>query len=155
MLINNIVRQCAVVTVGFMFAANVNIPATFAQSPSERSLYQAGYNAGQRLQQEGFSLNTLEGAPYYETFLESEEIITVGVDIPSTGNYILLVGGDDDTVDLDVYFPQINASDVTFGNTAFIDFQVLRPGEFSYEIDMLDCRTVNCGVYAVLLKVGY
>lgn len=154
MFIKDIVRQCASVTAGFAIAMGSSIPAVFAQSASEISLYQAGYNAGIRLQQEGFSLNSLEGVPYYDVFLESGEAITVRVNVLHTGDYVLLVGGDNDTDDLDVYFPQVNASDVTFGRTAFINFNVFRPGEFFYEMDMRNCGTANCGVVAVLLKAG-
>ena len=70
------------------------------------------------------------------------------------GVAIALLVGDDDTVDLDVYFPQIGIEDVTYGPTGLIEFTVTQPGEFVYEIDMLECETVNCGVYAVLLTVG-
>lgn len=153
MFIKDIVRQCAGVTAGFAIAVGGSVPAAFAQSASEASLYQAGYNAGARLQAEGYSLNTLDGVPYYNAFLESGESQTVRVNIPSTGSYVLLIGGDDDTVDLDLYFPQINASDTTFGRTAFINFDVSRTGEFFYEIDMQNCQTSNCGVFAVLLRV--
>lgn len=154
MFTNAIVRRSVTVTAGLAIALTSSASVTLAQSASEVSMYQAGYNAGQRLQQEGFSLDNLDGAPYYTDFLEDGEVSSISVNIPSTGNYILLVGGDDDTADLDVYFPQINANDVTFGRTAFINFDVTRPGEFVYEIDMLDCQTPNCGVYAVLLRVG-
>lgn len=154
MSISGIVRQCAGVAAGCVVAVGASTSVALAQSASEASLYQAGYNAGLRLQQEGFELTSLDGAPYYDGFLENREIRTISVSIPRPGEYILLVGGDDDTVDLDLYFPQINASDVSYGNTAFINFNVSRPGEFVYEVDMINCRTVNCGIHAVLLRVG-
>lgn len=154
MSINSIVRQCAGVAAGCVLAMGGSTSVALAQSASEASLYQAGYNAGVRLQQEGFELTSLDNAPYYDGFLEHREVRTISVSIPRSGEYVLLVGGDDDTADLDVYFPQINASDVSYGNTAFINFNVSRPGEFYYEIDMINCRTANCGVHAVLLRVG-
>ena len=124
-----------------------------AQSASEVSMYEAGLNAGERLAAEGYDLYSLETAPYYTAFLKGGQNQTVTVDIPRTGSYILLVGGDNDTVDLDLYFPQVSARDVTFGNTAFINFDVYRPGRFTYNINMLNCQAVNCGVYAVLLSI--
>ncbi len=146
-------RQLAGVTAGCAIVVSGTASAGLAQNATEEAMYQAGYNAGMRLQAEGYDLNTLEGAPYYADFLRSGDVYTISVDIPSTGDYLLLIGGDDDTVDLDVYFSQIGANDTTFGPTGLIEFTVTQPGEFAYEIDMLDCAAANCGVYAVLLTV--
>jgi len=145
-------RQWAGVTLGLAMAAATSAPVV-AQS-SDDYLYQAGYNAGVRLQQEGYSLNNLDGAPYYESYLDDGEVRTITVDISRTGNYVLVIGGDDDTVDLDAYFSQIGANDTTMGPTAFFDFNVTQPGRFSYQIDMVNCATPSCAVYAVLLSVG-
>ena len=153
MSLNSVGRQLVGVTAGVAIAIAGTASATYAQSASEDSMYQAGYNAGVRLQEAGYSLNSLEGAPYYTAFLETGDVNTVSVDIPYAGEYVLLIGGDYDTVDLDVYFPQVGASDTTFGPTGLIEFTVTQPGEFIYEIDMLNCDAGNCGVYAVLLTV--
>ena len=155
MIIKNIVRQCMGFSTGFAIVLGGIASPVFAQSASENSIYEAGYNAGQRLVREGFSLRTLEGVPYYNAFLESGDIRTVRVNIPRPGNYVLLVGGDNDTIDLDMHFPQADASDVTFGRTAFINFDVYRSGDFFYDIHMLNCQTINCGVTAVLLKTDH
>lgn len=153
MSVKGIGRQLAGATAGLAIFVGGTASVVFAQTATEDSMYQAGYNAGARLQQAGYSLTSLEGAPYYTAFLQSGDINTVSVDIPYTGEYLLLIGGDDDTVDLDVYFPQVGVSDTTFGPTGLIEFTVTQPGEFVYEIDMLDCAAGNCGVYAVLLSV--
>jgi hypothetical protein len=154
MFANNIARQFASITFLVAAATVGTASATFAQSASSVSLYQAGYNAGSRLQSQGYTLNTLEGAPYYDTFLESGVSQSVRVSIPYAGRYVLLVGGDNDTVDLDVNFSQIGAIDDTFGRTAFIDFRVASPGDFFYTIDMLNCQAGNCGVAAFLFRIG-
>lgn len=151
MFVKEVARKSAYALTGFLVAIGLNVP-TFAQSASEISIYQAGYNAGIRLQREGFSLDTAVGAPSISLFLRSGETRQVRFNVPRTGRYILLVGGDNDTVDLDVYFRQANINDVSFGNTALIDFDVFRPGEFLYEIHMLRCQAGNCGVHAVLLR---
>lgn len=150
---NNYGQRLLGVVAGTAIALIGTTSATLAQNATEDSMYQAGYNAGVRLREAGYNLNTLDGAPYYTAFLETGEVNTISVDIASTGEYVLLIGGDDDTVNLDVYFPQIGASDTTFGPTGLIEFTVTQPGEFIYEIDMLDCAAGNCGVYAVLLTV--
>ncbi|MEM6836703.1 MAG: hypothetical protein AAF609_07585 [Cyanobacteria bacterium P01_C01_bin.120] len=152
MSVKNIGYQLAGVTAGVAIVVG-SATTALAQNATEDSMYQAGYNAGVRLQSAGYDLNNLEGAPYYTAFLENGDVQTVSVNIPYTGEYVLLIGGDDDTMDLDVYFPQIGAQDVTYGPTGLIEFSVTQPGEFVYEIDMLECQTVNCGVYAVLLTV--
>lgn len=154
MFAHNIARQFAGITFLVAAATVGTTSATFAQSASSVSLYQAGYNAGARLQSEGYTLNTLEGAPYYETFLEGGASKSVKVSIPYAGRYVLLVGGDSDTVDLDVNFSQIGVIEDTFGRTALIDFSVATPGDFFYTIDMLNCQTGNCGVSAFLLRIG-
>ena len=154
MLVKNIGQQLVGITAGVALAIGGTASVTYAQSASEVSLYQAGYNAGMRLESEGYTLYNLDDAPYYTVFLENGDIDTVSVDIPYTGQYVLLIGGDDDTVDLDLYFPQIGAIDDTFGNTGLIEFSVTQPGEFVYDIDMLDCQAANCGVYAVLLRIS-
>jgi len=154
MSLNRVGRQLIGLTAGVAIALGSAAPAVVAQSATEDSMYQAGYNAGLRLRDAGYDLTSLDGAPYYTAFLENGDVRTVSVDIPYTGEYVLLIGGDDDTVDLDVYFPQIGASDTTYGPTGLIEFTVTQPGEFVYEIDMLDCATMNCGVYAVLLTVN-
>jgi len=154
MSLNSVSRQLIGITAGVAIAVGSTASAVVAQNATEDSMYQAGYNAGLRLQQAGYDLTSLDGAPYYTAFLENGDFRTVSVDIPYTGEYVLLIGGDDDTVDLDVYFPQIGASDTTYGPTGLIEFTVMQPGQFVYEIDMLNCATANCGVYAVLLTVN-
>ena len=131
-------------------------PAAVAQSDSAsgRSMYQASFNALDRVAREGYTIDNLDGVPEYSTYLRDGESQRVSVNIPDTGDYILVIGSDNDTNDLDAYFSQIDASDVSYGPTAFFDFSVTRPGDFTYEIDMLDCATPNCGVFAVLLRVG-
>jgi hypothetical protein len=154
MSIKKIVRQCVGVVVSLTITMGGSISAASAQTASEVSIYQAGYSAAQRLVQEGFRLYTLDGAPYDVFFARNGEVTTMDLYIPRTGNYVLLVGGDNDTYNLDVYFPQADASDITYGRTGFINFDVYRPGRFVYQIDMLSCKTANCGVYAVLLRVS-
>ena len=117
-------------------------------------MYQASFNALDRVAREGYTIDNLDGVPEYSTYLRDGESQRVSVNIPDTGDYILVIGSDNDTNDLDAYFSQIDASDVSYGPTAFFDFSVTRPGDFTYEIDMLDCATPNCGVFAVLLRVG-
>lgn len=154
MLAKSVVCSCVSLAATIAIAMEGIGSGTLAQSASEVSMYQAGHNVGLRLKQEGFSLNRLEGAPYYEGFLESGKTQNVKVNVPSTGEYILVVGGDNDTRDLDVYVPQINVSDTGFGTTAFVHFEVYRPGQLLYSIDMQSCQAGNCGVFAVLLSVG-
>lgn len=154
MSIKSVLWKCACLTAGIAVSISGTTSESLAGRASEASMRQAGYNAGLRLKKEGYSLRTLKGAPYYTAFLKDGQTRDIRVNIPSRGKYVLLVGGDNDTADLDAYFPQINARDTTLGNTAFFDFRVSRPGNFFYRINMLDCQTPNCGVYAVLLRVG-
>jgi hypothetical protein len=154
MLNSNFLRWCTSWMVGGAIALGSLPLAGVAQTASEVSLGEAGSNAGQRLAQEGYSINTLDGVPYYTGFMRDGEVRNIRVRIPQRGNYILVVAGDNDTVDLDIYANQMNASDTSFGRTAFINFDVVRPGELIYEIDMQNCAAPNCGVIAVLLSVG-
>jgi hypothetical protein len=152
MAIQGIARLCAGLTIGL--AMNMTGAAAFAQTASELSIWQAGYNAGSRLASEDFTLLNLDGVPFYSDFLRGGEIQTISVEVPSPGRYVLLIGGDNDTVNLDLYAPQINANDTSFGRTGFIEFDVFRPGRFFYQVDMQRCNAGNCGMVAYLLKVS-
>lgn len=154
MSVKNIVNRFASITAGLAVTLCSTAPAAVAQSASQTSIYQAGANAAARLRAGGYTLNHLDNVPSYDAFLRGGQRVSVSVNVPSPGKYVLLVGGDNDTTDLDVYFPQIGASDVTYGRTALISFDVYRTGQFIYDIDMLNCRAPNCGVFAVLLRVG-
>ncbi|MEM9803858.1 MAG: hypothetical protein AAF959_01145 [Cyanobacteria bacterium P01_D01_bin.56] len=154
MSIKRIVHQAASLTLGCVLAVSGTTSAAFAKTASERSMYDAGYNAGLRLYSEGYGHLDIAQGSYYSGFLQHRENRTITVDIPRTGVYVLAIGGDNDTVDLDAEFPQINGIDNAYGRTAFFEFTVYRPGRFSYEIDMLNCQTTNCGVYAILLNAN-
>ncbi|NET42842.1 hypothetical protein [Okeania sp. SIO2B3] len=114
-------------------------------------MYEAGVNLRRRLSAEGYDLISLQDVPMYHSFMRAYTTQTVFVDVKQTGSYILLVGGDNDTQDLDITLQGIG-SDSTRASTGFIKFNVYRPGRFFYDIKMLGCRTKNCGVFAVLLK---
>jgi hypothetical protein len=153
MSISKFVRLCTIGATSAAVALSGSALSVSGQSLSEVSMRQAGYNAGQRLVQEGYEILSIDGAPHYGVFLRSGEVDYVSVDIPRTGKYVLVVGGDNDTRDLDLYFPQIDAYDTSYGLTGFVEFTVYRPGRFVYQIDMLNCGNANCGVFAVLLAV--
>lgn len=154
MLGNYRLRRLLGVAAGLTLAASATVPKAWAQPAPDAALYQAGSNAAKRLLEAGYLVHTFDGAPVYETFLGGGQSRNVSVAIPSAGQYVLLVGGDDDTVDLDVYFPQVSASDTTEGPTALIPFDVNHSGQFFYNIDMQRCQAANCGVFAVLLRIG-
>ena len=150
-----VTRRLTSTVAGLSVLAAGFTPAAVAQdAASGRAMFQATYNALERVSNEGYTVENLDGVPEYTTYLRDGETQQVRVNIPTAGDYILVIGGDNDTNDLDAYFSQINSSDTSYGPTAFFDFTVTRPGDFTYEIDMLDCSTPNCGVYAVLLRVG-
>lgn len=149
-----LLRQYTGLMMGCTIALGGLPSPAIAQSASNISMREAVASARQRLTQEGYSVNSVEGAPYYTAFLRSGEARSVRVNIPRQGNYVLVVAGDNDTVDLDVYANQFNAHDVSFGPTGLLDFNVYRTGELVYEIDMLQCDAGNCGVVALLLSVG-
>lgn len=152
---NLILRQFSATAVATVIAFTGGVRAAFGQaiSPSTRSMEQAGLNAGYRLRAEGYDLYNLENIPQYHAFMRSNTTQTVSVDVPTTGQYILLVGGDDDTQDLDIELHDIG-SDITPANTGFILFNIYKPGRLFYDIKMLDCRAPNCRVFAVLLTVN-
>lgn len=147
-------RRWAGLAVGSAIALTSLPAVVFAQNASQASLREAAAFARARLSQEGYSITSLDGVPYYTGFLRHREVRNIRVNVPRRGNYVLLVSGDSDTVDLDIRMNQINASDVSFGRTAFLNFNVYRSGDMFYEIDMQRCDAPNCGVVAVLLRVG-
>ncbi|MCA1992419.1 MAG: hypothetical protein LDL41_10335 [Coleofasciculus sp. S288] len=152
---NLILRQISATAVATVVALTGGVRAAFGQaiSSSTRSMEQAGLNAGYRLRAEGYDLYNIKNTPQYHTFMPNRTTKTVSVDVPTTGQYILLVGGDDDTQDLDIELHDVG-SDTTSANTGFILFNVYKPGRFLYDIQMVDCRAPNCGVFAVLLTVN-
>ncbi|MGK7889199.1 MAG: hypothetical protein AB4042_07680 [Leptolyngbyaceae cyanobacterium] len=153
MLTQKVVRQCALAIASLSVAFNSGISGALAQSAAERSIEQAAYNTGLRLQHEGYVLRSLDGALTYQTFIANGASESIRFNVPYTGNFVLAIGGDHNTADLDLYFPQINGGDTSFGPTGFSDFNVYRPGEFYYTIDMVDCQAAVCGVYAIVLEV--
>ena len=151
---NLIVRQFSAAAVATVIAFTGNVHAAFGQaiSASTESMEQAGLNAGYRLRTEGYNLYNLDNVPSYSSFMRSYTTETVFVDVPTTGQYILLVAGDDDTQDLDIELDGIG-SDLSSASTGFILFDVYKPGRLWYDIKMLGCDAPNCGVFAVLLTV--
>jgi len=92
MSLNSVSRQLIGITAGVAIAVGSTASAVVAQNATEDSMHQAGYNAGLRLQQAGYDLTSLDGAPYYTAFLANGDVRTVSVDIPYTGEYVLLIG---------------------------------------------------------------
>ncbi|NEP23860.1 hypothetical protein [Moorena sp. SIO3I6] len=150
---NQIVRQFSATIAATVIVFTSGVRTAFGQQTraSSRSMYEAGLNMRARLKSEGYDLISLKDVPYYHRFMRGYTTQTVYVDIPKTGRYILLVGGDNDTQDLDIKLHGIG-SDLSRANTGFIVFNVYKPGRLYYDIKMLGCKAPNCGIFAVLLS---
>lgn len=150
-----ILRQfsAAVAATVIAFTGGINAVSAQSSSASNESISQAARKARVRLDSEGYTVTNTNNLPTYHTFMKAYTTKTVYVDIKTKGRYVLVVGSDNDTQDLDIELRGIG-SDTSRASTGFVEFNVYKPGRLHYDIKMLGCRANNCGVYAALLSIG-